>query len=347
MRKIALISLLALLAACADDAPLAPDQQHVGNIMAAKGGKKPPEEPSAADPAVAFFTYSRKYGYCLRVMNDDGSNDTRLICGSGVQWPSWSPGGASIAFKQKYPYELWRMYVDVDEYGVPYGDFREYDQPLAACAGEPAWSPAPVQALGNKEIIAYPEEGCPDAQQNVLRYVCADGSGCEGTLRPATPGRVWVGYPAWSPDAAAVGFIERYYSEEGPRLRIVILDIDSDRTSIVFDRGDLYEVWDLDWSRNGNRLAFSAMSVSGSGKGGKGKPKYTRYVYTLSVTAADGTWEADNLTQVIEGTGAAWSPDDQHLVVRSGGDLVKIDSQTGTIIQTLRQGGYGPDWKRP
>ena len=124
--------------------------------------EEPPEEPPVADPAIAFNTYGRETGYCLRVMNDDGSNDTRLICGSGVLSPSWSPDGGSFAFVKRWndilvpgEPELWRMDIEVKD-GVPQITSASR---LATCAGDPAWSPVDVPALESKVVVAYSEDG--------------------------------------------------------------------------------------------------------------------------------------------------------------------------------------------
>ena len=98
----------------------------------------------------------------------------------------------------------------------------------------------------------------------------------------------------------------------------------------------LTEIWDLDWSRGGDCLAFSA--------GSAWKKRSKRHVYTLCASAGD--WDERDLTQIIEGgSGVAWSPDDESLVVTSGGDLVRVYLNDHRI-ETLRRGGFGPDWRR-
>ncbi|KPK77108.1 MAG: hypothetical protein AMS25_16990 [Gemmatimonas sp. SM23_52] len=363
MRKIALISLLAFLVACADEAPVAPDQQHVGNVMAAKGGNKPPEAPSSADPAIAFFTYSREYEYSIRVMNEDGSNNTRLIWGDGVIDPSWkpgTPGEGSMAYTKRRGtesgyYELWRMDVRVDG-GVL---VAESSGPLAECAGEPAWSPVGVGWASGKEVIAYVEQGyncAPGAHSNPtsyeLRYVCAEGDGtCGGTLHTALEG-VRINYAAWSPDASGIAFVEsgRIGDENVWWIKILDLGTSPPTVSEVFttEGTGLHEVWYLDWSRVGDRLAFSAHGMTAGGEKGKGKPKVRSYVYTLDVTPnGEGGWTPGTLTQLIEGSGVTWWPDDQYLVVSQAWDLLKVDAATGTIVATLSDCGAAPDMKRP
>ena len=360
MRKLIVLPLLVLLAGCADQATVGPEGLDGGDVLAAKGGNhgKPPEEPPPAnpDPAIAFNTYGRNTGYCVRVMNADGSNDTRLICGSGALYPSWSPpegGSMSIAFTKRWgtiqnngEYELWRLDATVVG-GVP--QWSEVG-PLATCAGEPAWSPGLVPALG-VEVIAYPEASyAENCRNNVLSYVPASGCGtepCAGALLHQAPLGVRVSAPTWSPDAASIAFIVQTPDETDPPgdWSIKILDIATPATSLVFPGGDQYrEIWDLEWSRSngtGDRLAFSAAVPSGTGR----KGRTTRYVYTLEVSRVGGSWTAGALTQVIKGTDAAWSPDNAKLLVNSGGDLVTVDLADYST-EMLRDGGFHPDWRR-
>ncbi len=352
MRKFIVLPLLVLLAACTERTAVGPDGDP--GFVAAKGGipgppkkdKPPPdEEPPAADPAdpaIAFNTYGRETGYCLRVMNDDGSNDTRLICGSGggMILPSWSPYGTSLAFvNRETQYELWRMDVAVVN-GVPQGS---KELPLATCAWDPAWSPVGVPSLGGKEVIAYQAIGQDtDCRKDELRYVCADANGaaddCSGTLHTTASGAA-VRYPAWSPDATKIAFVESRDPNGSHGWRIQIKDLGTLVDELVFDgEGEFWEIWDLDWSRDGGCLAFSAASA-------RNKRRSNRHVYTLSVSDAPKSCEP-GLTQIIEGgSGVAWSPNDGSLVVKSGGDLVKVNL-TDYSTETLRRGGFHPDWWR-
>ena len=347
MRKFIVLPLLVLLATCTEQTAVGPDGDP--GFVAAKGGKKgppTPEEPDA-DPAIAFVTYDGRKkgdGYCLRVMNDDGSNDTRLICGSGsgVSSPSWSPDGGSLAFVKRGDiavpgeHELWRMDITGEVDGVPVWSDPER---LATCAGQPAWSP-----VDEVQVIAYAEGGY-SCESNVLNYVTTDG-GTPVTLYTAAGG-VRVSFPAWSPDATEIAFVELERLLSGQNVwRIKILhlpvpDTGPPTVDIVFEGEDQFtEIWDLDWSREGDRLAFTAWTAA-SGKG------HVSHVYTLAVSQSDkGIWTGSTLTQVIEGGfGVAWSPNDGSLVVKSGGDLVKVNL-TDYAAETLRRGGFDPDWRR-
>ena len=348
MRKFIVLPLLVLLATCTEQTAVGPDGD--AGFVAAKGGKKgppTPEEPNA-DPAIAFVTYDGRKkgdGYCLRVMNNDGSNDTRLICGSLVSYPSWSPDGRSLAFERTGTiggeHELWRMDItgDVDG-GVPVWSEQG---PLATCAGQPAWSPV----NNGVQVIAYIEASYSDnCHRNLLRYVTT-GGGTPVTLYTAAEG-VSVSFPAWSPDASSIAFVEldKGSGQNVWSIKILHLPVkDEPVVDIVFPGEDQFtEIWALDWSRSwkGDHLAFTAWTAA-SGKG------HVSHVYTLAVSQPQGgTWEGGTLTQVIEGRfGVAWSPNDEFLVVKSGRDLVKVNLLTDDYsTETLRPGGFEPDWRR-
>ncbi|MCH7490429.1 MAG: hypothetical protein IID05_07010, partial [Gemmatimonadetes bacterium] len=154
---------------------------------------------------------------------------------------------------------------------------------------------------------------------------------------------VRVSFPAWKGDATKIAFVETEFLDDQNVWRINILDLALETTVITVLDGPAYlftEIWDLDWSRAGDCLAFSAGSASG-------KRRSSRHVYTLcDVSAVQGGSPGPVLTQIIEGgSGVAWSPDDLSLVVNSGGELVEV-SLRDYSTETLRKGGFYLDWQR-
>ena len=190
------------------------------------------------------------------------------------------------------------------------------------------WSPIPKTGYS---------ESC---HSNLLRYVTTNGvTVTKGTLYAAADPGVRVSFPAWSGDATKIAFVESQLLSGQNVWRINILDLALETVITVLD-GPNYlftEIWDLDWSRGGDCLAFSAASAK--------KRRSKRHVYTLGLEAQPNSCNP-GLTQIIEGgSGVAWSPHDESLVVRSGGDLVKVNPMDSST-ETLRPGGFEPDWRR-
>ena len=120
------------------------------------------------------------------------------------------------------------------------------------------------------------------------------------------------------PDATKIAFVESRHPDgiHGWRIQIKDLSTLTLDATLAFDGegefGEFWEIHDLDWSRDGDCLAFSAASAGN-------KRRSSRHVYTLRLSQAEPNSCEPSLTQIIEGSGAAWSPDDGSLVVKSGG----------------------------
>ena len=116
MKKIFVICVLALLIATVFGASY--------SVLAGKGGGGKPskEDPTPAEPAIAYFrTGGKDIG--LWVMDADGSHQTHIPIANYVYpwYISWSPTGASIAITSGpvntvYMY-LWTIDITVDENG--------------------------------------------------------------------------------------------------------------------------------------------------------------------------------------------------------------------------------------
>ena len=305
------LTLLVLLAACASDseAPLGPSL-----------GKKPPAPPP--DPAIAWSDDG------LYVMNEDGSNQLRLVPGGWVGNPTWAPyePGATrfrIAYSDIDLGEV-RVVAVTTSGGVLRGGGSTL---LVTGAAEPAWSP-----LGDE--IAY----TASTDQGIGVWI-TDTTGSVRTLIPQTvlPGGVMR--PAWKGDGLALAFWQdRDATSDRPDVKKIQIITRATRQDPWSQPREVYADPDpsagnaLDWARTRNVLAFTA--------GYAGAP-----ILTLSLGSQLDSIAASPDT-VGRGARPSWSPDDRYLVYLYSG-LRKLDLATGTnTLLTRRTGCCRPSWRR-
>jgi hypothetical protein len=168
-------------------------------VTAGKGGKPkpPPQPPPPADPAILYTVNEGGYDTQIWVMNDDGSNQTRLVSaathGMVGGGPSWAPDNQRIAFNgwnsgspPSSPY-IWRLYVaDLDTTdGISAINVRSiYRNPeVGADAGNPVWSPDGEWLF----FYNWVQDGGPSGYGYDLYAIRPDGSDVVRLM--STPGR--------------------------------------------------------------------------------------------------------------------------------------------------------------
>jgi Tol biopolymer transport system component len=276
-----------------------------------KPPSKPPKEEPPADPAIAVVSPTGRGYNGLHVMNDDGSNIAEVHHGYHLDYPSWSPDGASIAFSASYD-ELWRIDVDVPD-GEPVGSNPTFL--LDRMQEGPEWSPG-GQYDGHILFNRYPGSG----YSHSLEIIPATG-GDPQVLYTDPDGTVWN--PVWSPDGNRIAFVR---SVDGV-YSLGIYDVVTGGTSF----------WDLpawpmrlDWARQriDDEIAYSIRY--------KVRNKYVHELYTIDS-------DSGQITPLFRGSNPTWSPEDK-LCYESNG-LRVYDSITGESEQ-INKWGYYPDWCR-
>jgi Tol biopolymer transport system component len=212
----------------------------------------------------------------ILAMNPDGTEQANLTQSDAYDHsPSWSPGGARVAFARCCPgnSEIFVMNADGS------GQTNLTNDP--AQDRGPAWSPD-----GTK--IAFSRIGSDRAYDEIF-VMNADGSG--QTDLSKSPRTVDTD-PAWSPDGTRIVFTRRTADNS----EVFVMNADgSAQTNLTNTPSYVFE-YSAAWSPDGSRIVF-----------GKGSPNLNSQIFVMN---ADGSGQT-NLTN-DPGWGdyePTWSPD--------------------------------------
>jgi Tol biopolymer transport system component len=298
------------------------DPLSMSNKTSMAVNKPSPPPPPPADPAIAYVAQGINGVSNLMVMNADGSNQTVIYTGTGIWFPSWSPGGTKIEFGMNSG--LWIVGISVVN-RKPIGS-TPFQIPGSGQFGSPnsggKWSPD-----GN--WIAFTVLG-QDAQMSNIYLISATPTGGTPIVAYTSQSGLFPFDPDWSYDSKKLVFDEEqmnspYYSD----LKIVDVSgsLPSTNVTTILPLSSLF-INTPDWSRNGDhRIAFSD-NIS---------------IYTV----------VDNLTsqtpvKVTGGRYPTWSPNNLELAYRSfAKNTVTITTYNFSTHATTSLGsGTWPDWKR-
>lgn len=236
--------------------------------------------------------------------------------------PSWSPDGTRIVFERATSFYGEDLYIaDVDGGpAVPWVVTKSYDE------GKPRWSP-------DGESIAYRGSGPEDDLQ--LFLVPVDKSGGISIVSHAENGS--VSWPAWSPDASKVAFVDMYAGasiEVAPACCDSWPDYEPVSTDTEWPAG-------LDWSRDGSCLVFG--DIRGRG--------YDLHTIPIGGGIAQPITSAPGRKDAYPGS---WSPDSWQIVYGSNAaaswDIYVIDadgSDGHRLTTTPEVHEITPDWWAP
>ena len=257
--------------------PLAPDSPSFPILAASR---------VTADSCVrkiAFTSFRDPQGNGeIFMMNDDGSNQTRLTVHSAVDLsPSWSPDGSMMAFQS-----------DRDNLEDGRSDIylmNEDGSNIRRLTTNPAFDEGPAWSPDGTRIAFVSTRDDPDNNRRQLYVMNADGSGQTRLTFGST-----VDGLSWSPDSSQIAFTSYTGTDTGSDIFVISAGGGLVRR-LTTDPN--YEGSPA-WSPDGGQIAFMFY------RAGPGQHS------DLYVMNADGS-DRRNLTDTpnISETGPAWSPD--------------------------------------
>jgi hypothetical protein len=210
--------------------------------------KKPKPTPTPGPdpyPEIVYLQKAKKgrnWSSKIKVMNDDGSNQTEVVdCGRySCSSPDWSPDGSEIIFVSDAfdlsdpPFSDAIYVINVDGGGLD----KIVD--LEGGRGQPAWSPVPI---GGQYWIVYSDqaEENPDGYHDLFAYGVDSGEIVQLTSFFDIP----VDEPAWSADGSFIAV--RFQWDLHPwHVHMFIFDVGIDSTNLpVLGPQVMANYWDF------------------------------------------------------------------------------------------------------
>jgi Tol biopolymer transport system component len=305
---------------------------------------------TSASPAIAIRLQTQKQGSqwaAIAVMDADGSHRTNVYIAptassqfASYTGPSWSPSGESISFvehsgTQPGTSSLKRINVALVN-GVPTGSaattLLTYSTPTSSNIRSQAWSPSSsVSEIGYIWMNSDPNTGGAGPLSSFSVRVIPASGGQPTAIYTSPSGHISTDI-AWSPDGSELAVSD--YDNSTGYMSILIIDRATGAVLQTLVGGTYGTIRGIDWSSDGNTLAFGAALPGGSS-----------YLYTLSLA------QGSQPVQGIAGSRPTWSGDNSALAynvtVESVGKVVLATGAASVLYSTT--GGYPngyPDWKR-
>jgi len=291
-------------------------------------------------------------GAVLKVMDESGANVQDVHSGDYPNNPSISPlgfNGTWVAFTQvdQDIGSSMGLHIVSTDGGEPIkvlcsrGNDSRGDEYWGV--SDPQWSPDGTEILVR---LIYPNLEAEAYALLPSEFAVPPGATGADCAAPAlerfdyfdTNGELDLGLTAgWNGDGSEIAFFERNLEDEW---RLTILrreggDWSWNRDFDIFSLPGEFPL-DLDWQRDGDRLAFMVGEPAG---------RRTKW-WLLWIDSLSGDWDFFEVDgNRVEGRSPSWSPDNSELVFSTQKERVyKWDLATGAVTQ-LTAGSY-PDWQR-
>jgi Tol biopolymer transport system component len=260
----------------------------------------------ATEPPKVLFRTNRDGNYEVYVMEDDGSNQTRITTttNSDENRAFWSPNGEKIAVSTVRDGSNWWDIVVMN----PDGSNRVNLTHNVAYEADFTWSPDSAK-------IAFESDRDGDFGLYVMN---ADGTGVTHLINTGGSDQP----PAWSPTGSKIAYVSYVNSTAG---KADIFVINPDGTNAVnLTQSDATELWPV-WSPDGTKILFAKRVGSASNP------------FDLYVMNADGTGK-QRLTLSGSVTAYDWSPDGTKIAFQattSGNTEIYVMNADGSSVVNI------------
>lgn len=249
------------------------------------------------------------------ISNADAPGSIPIAQGYG---PSWSPGGADIAYSNARCFDSY-YYGFYCTGGLSIVDVATRSSIAIKNSDRgtsPAWSP-------DGRTIAFTRA---QSNKNGLSTLELVGIGGDSTITLALPNSVDPARPSWSPDGQRIVFQCTYLTVPNPRPEICVISrLGTDLVRLITDgtKGT-----SPSWSPHGSLIAFATSMFSPES--------------FVAVMTPDGA----GITRVTSGSAPSWSPDGSTLLFEGSNGLFmsSVDGSNLTRVTTGRH--HSPVWRK-
>jgi len=276
-------------------------------------------QPSVSASGAERIAFARNTAgiYNIYSVDPDGSNQTQLTSGSGIDFtPAFSPDGSKIAFASDRDgapgvYQIYVMNSD----GT--GQMRLTNNGVIDYF--PVWSPDGTKIAFTRQTALIGE----------IIVMNSDGSG-EVNLTNSAANDI---HAAWSPDGTKIAF-----ASDRNQLYLDVFVMDADGNNVVQLTTNFAIDYYPAWSPDGTRIAYTASYDN----------------FTTDIVVMDANGSNQNVLTNVDGRGEAapaWSPDGSRLVFSKanvlpyfnfqlwtmdpdGSDLIRITNNTDSDLGT-------------